>query len=290
MQEGGISRFGSAPASVVEERPVDVDERTVDVGLLLRRIEELQAEKEALERFASVAAHELMEPLVMAEAHATLIAESLGHQLEGEVREELDRLMRGTSRMRLIVETLLHDARSSSRPLERVPVDLSQVAAESLELLRHEARVQGATIEVEPLPVVNGDPVLLAGVIKNLLLNAIRYGPRSGGTVALCARRVPGAWHIVVTSQGRTVPREERRRIFDPFRRGSRERRAAGTGLGLAICRSIVERHGGKIGVQPLRPRGNRFYFTIPDRVPRSSVSRPALGVAGSARRPPAAS
>lgn len=282
MYEGRIGRLAKA---ATEGSGADVA-----VHLLQQRVEELERDKEALERFAGVAAHELMEPLVMAEAYATLLAESLGDRLQGKERDDLDHLLRGASRMRLIVETLLHDARSSSRPLKRVPVDLGQVVAESIELLRHEIRVQRATIDVGPLPVVRGDPVLLAGLVKNLLLNALRYGPRRGGTVAVHARRGPGAWRIIVTSEGNTVPREDRRRIFDPFRRGTRERRYDGTGLGLAICRSIVERHGGKIGVQPMRPRGNRFYFTIPDPPPGTSVSLLTLGVAGSAQQPRAAS
>jgi signal transduction histidine kinase len=284
MYEGHMGRL--AKAQNAEEHTRDEP----DVGTLLRRVEDLERENDALAQFAGVAAHELLEPLVMAEAHATLLAEGLSDELPGTARDDLESLLRGASRMRLLVETLLQEARSSSRPLERVPVDLSEIAAESVELLRHEIRSQEATVEVEPLPVVHGDPVLLAGVIKNLLLNALRYGPRSGGLVALCARRIPGSWRIIVTSQGRTVPRDERRWIFDPFWRGSRERRFPGTGLGLAICRSIVERHGGRIGVQPMQPRGNRFYFTIPDRPPRASLSRPALGVAGSSPPPRAAS
>jgi signal transduction histidine kinase len=63
---------------------------------------------------------------------------------------------------------------------------------------------------------------------------------------------------------GPTIPLEDRARVFEPYRRGAHERRIAGAGLGLTICRSIVERHGGVIGVTPLRAGGNRFYFTLP--------------------------
>jgi len=284
MYEGPIGRL----TRVVDAQESALEEPEIHVEALLRRVEELEREKEALARFAGVAAHELMEPLVMAEAHATLLADGLGEQLDAEARDDLERLLRGASQMRLIVETLLHDARFASRPLKRVSVDLDQIVAETLDLLRHEIRIQRATVEVGPLPVVAGDPVLLAGVVRNLLLNALRYGPRRGGIVSVGARRSPGEWRIVVRSEGTTVPPKERRRIFDAFRRGSRERRYYGTGLGLAISRSIVERHGGRIGVLPAQPRGNRFFFTIPDA--RPAVSRPALGVAGSARRPRGAS
>jgi signal transduction histidine kinase len=280
MYEGPIGRL----ARVVDAPESAVEEPEAHVEALLRRVDELEREKEALARFAGVAAHELMEPLVMAEAHATLLADGLGEQLDDEARDDLERLLRGASQMRLIVETLLHDARGAARPLHRVPVDLDQIVAETLDLLRHEIRVQQATVDVASLPVVAGDPVLLAGVLRNLLLNALRYGPRKSGVVSVGARRGPGEWRIVVRSDGTTVPANERRRIFDAFRRGSREQRYAGTGLGLAISRSIVERHGGRIGVLPAQPHGNRFFFTIPD--VRPAVSRRALGGAGSSRRP----
>ena len=59
--------------------------------------------------------------------------------------------------------------------------------------------------------------------------------------------------------------RDSRVRIFNDFRRGRQERRAAGAGLGLSICRRIVTRHGGEIGVEPVADGGNRFFFTIPN-------------------------
>ena len=63
---------------------------------------------------------------------------------------------------------------------------------------------------------------------------------------------------------GTPITDDERARIFEPFRRGRRERRARGAGLGLTICRRIVERHGGHIGVAAGAPGGNAFFFTLP--------------------------
>jgi signal transduction histidine kinase len=95
-------------------------------------------------------------------------------------------------------------------------------------------------------------------------MNALRYGPRTDGEVRIEARRERTQWRISVTSRGPTIRKEDRVRIFEPYRRGTHERRVAGAGLGLTICRSFIERHNGDIGVVPARGGGNRFWFTIP--------------------------
>ena len=71
------------------------------------------------------------------------------------------------------------------------------------------------------------------------------------------------AWQLGVESEGEPIPDADRERIFQPYRRGTGERRARGSGLGLSICREIVERHGGELGVMPVEG-GNRFQFTLP--------------------------
>jgi signal transduction histidine kinase len=273
MQRGGIGQIARTPDASDKSRAT----------MLQERVDALEQEKEALERFAGMAAHELLEPLVMAEAYAMQVADEVGDRLTRETRADLDKLLRGASRMRLLVETLLHDARSAGQPLDRKPVDLGQIVPESIELLSHEIHAQGATVRVGSLPVVQGDALLLSGVISNLLLNAVRYGPR-GGEVELSARHTRDGWRVAVSSRGPTIARGDREQIFQAFSRGKHERRICGTGLGLAICRSIVERHDGRIGVLPLRPFGNRFFFTLPDPRVRRPVSRRGLGVAASAR------
>ena len=131
-------------------------------------------------------------------------------------------------------------------------------------MLGPEITARGTRIIVEtPLPQLMGNGPLLGTVFKNLISNAIRYGPRTRGTIRIAATRRNGFWHIAVAGNGTPIAPADRECIFEPFERARAERRCVGTGLGLAICRRIVERHGGRIGVQSWS-RGNRFTFTIP--------------------------
>jgi signal transduction histidine kinase len=143
-------------------------------------------------------------------------------------------------------------------------VDCNRLVTDVIALLQPEIEARGASIQVGELPSVRGEAALLGGLFTNLLTNALKYGPRSGGVISVTAEREPAQWRITIDDDGPPIPEDERARIFEPFRRGRRERRARGAGLGLTICRRIVERHGGRIGVAARPDGGNRFYFTLP--------------------------
>ena len=207
-----------------------------------------------METFAGVVSHELMEPLIAAQTFARQIQEQLQDRVHGNTRGDLDSLIRVISRMHLLVETLLLDARSASRPLERTPVSIERLVQDSIELLAGEIRACDARIVAAELPVVQGDAVLLGAVVNNLLINALRYGPRKDCEVRIDARRERAHWQISVTSQGPTISMQDRARIFEPYHRGNHERRVAGAGLGLTICRSFVERHDGSSASRPSTP------------------------------------
>jgi signal transduction histidine kinase len=244
------------------------------------RLAEAEREREAIEFFAGTAAHELMEPLITAEALARSIEEQLEDRANDATRGDLEHLVRAVSRMRLLVETLLLNARPHGRPLKRRRVDLESLVRDSTALLEREIRARDARILAAGLPVVRGDAVMLAAVVNNLLINALRYGPRKDGEVRIEARREPAHWQISITSQGPTLSTHDRARIFEPYRRGTHERRVAGAGLGLTICRSFVERHGGVIGVAPASG-GNRFHFTIPARTLPTATAEQTPGARG---------
>jgi signal transduction histidine kinase len=246
-------------------------ELQAEVLRLSARVEELErerAEQESgyreLESFVAMAAHELLNPLVMTEAYASLIAERAGFGLDLESRRDLDRLATVSARVRLIVEALLTEARDGDRPLRREQVDLSDVLAQCLETLGPEIRAREARVEVAPMPVVEGNSALLMGVFGNLISNALKYGAREGGDIQVSVARSDAGWTFAVQSPGPAIPPPERERIFEPWQRGREERRAKGAGLGLAIVRRIVERHGGEVGVNSPNEASNRFFFTLP--------------------------
>ena len=228
------------------------------------RIAQLKREKADVEAFAAVAAHELLTPFVMIDAYATMVSERLDEELHADARRELDALHRGAVRTRLLVETLLHDACSEGRELRRRRIELNLVVRECLTLLAPEVRSRGVAVQVAELPDVDGDELLISAVFSNLLINALKYGPRDHGTILVDATAEKTAWRFSVQSQGATIPAADRDRIFEPYHRGRGERRVRGAGLGLTICRNIVERHGGQIGVTASSSGENRFYFTLP--------------------------
>ena len=231
-----------------------------EVARLRSRVTELEREKSDVDAFAAVAAHELMEPLVMIEVHAAMLA-SAGEP--GQTAEAADGVGRAASRLRRLVEAILHDARAGQEGIARRPVDLDRVLSDVLVLLRPEIEARSARVVTRPMPTVTGDEALIGGLFTNLLTNALKYGPRANANIEIAAEREGAYWRVSIEDDGPPIPDAERGRIFEPFQRAQHERRSRGTGLGLSISRRIVERHGGRIGLAP-QATGNCFYFTLP--------------------------
>jgi signal transduction histidine kinase len=234
------------------------------IGRLHARIGQLERDKAANDAILAVAAHELLTPVIMIDAYATMVSERLDEEHHADSRRDLEALHRGAARARLLVETLLNDGQSQGRELRKRPIDLNLLVRECLTLLAPEIRTRGADVQVAELPHICGEETLISAVFSNLLINALKYGPRERGTILVDATPGEAAWRFAVQSQGPPIPPADRKRIFEPYHRRRGERRAQGSGLGLAICRNIVERHGGQIGVTASGSGDNRFYFTLP--------------------------
>jgi two-component system sensor histidine kinase BaeS len=105
----------------------------------------------------------------------------------------------------------------------------------------------------------------MSRVLGNLVSNAMRYTP-AGGSICLGAEEQAGRILLSVSDTGSGIPAEHLPNIFERFYRAdaSRQQQTGGSGLGLAIVRSMVEAHGGAIGVESSLGRGTTFTISLP--------------------------
>jgi two-component system sensor histidine kinase BaeS len=164
-----------------------------------------------------------------------------------------------------LVDDLLLLARSDSGAvaMERMPLDLGDVAFEAASALGRTAEAGGVRIAVDPEPaMVSGDPARLRQLVMILVDNAIRHSPRDGA-VTVTVRSAGATASIEVTDEGPGVRAEDMPHVFDRFWRAPGSP-SGGTGLGLAIARWITERHGGRIGVANRTGGGAAFRVELP--------------------------
>jgi signal transduction histidine kinase len=124
---------------------------------------------------------------------------------------------------------------------------------------------RGATVEIGELPEVEADPSQLQRVFQNLLANAIKYtAPDVAPQVVVSGQAATGGWELAVADNGIGIAPSDAESVFEMFARVGAPAEYRGTGLGLAICRRIVERHGGRLAVEPNPRGGSVFRLVLP--------------------------
>jgi two-component system, OmpR family, sensor kinase len=206
--------------------------------------------------------HELRTPL-------TVVQGDLQAILDGVYPLEMAQVASLYDETRLLTRLVddLHDlalADAGQLRIERVPVDVAEVARAAVAQFAPLAEAQGVRLVVQTddaLPEVAGDPDRLAQVLRNLLSNALRHTP-AGGEVRVAARAAPYAVELEVNDTGSGISAEDLPHVFDRFYRGDR-RAGRGAGLGLAIARQLARAHDGDVTVQSAMGEGTRFVVRL---------------------------
>ncbi|WP_281179218.1 sensor histidine kinase [Actinomadura rubrobrunea] len=271
-----VGRLGSALNTMLAQIEAAFRARAESEAAARRSEELARRSEERMRRFVADAGHELRTPLTAIRGFAEFYR-------QGAVRspEEVDRLIGRiedtASRMGLLVEDLLLLARlDRQRPLERRPVDLLAVAADSVQETRMVAPDRQIELSVsgEVAFQVSGDEARLRQVLGNLLTNAVTHTP-PGTPVEVRLR--PGALRgapaavLEVADEGPGLTREQAERVFERFYRvdpargtQTRSNRHAGTGLGLAIVAALVGAHDGTVEVDSEPGQGAVFRVLLP--------------------------
>jgi PAS domain S-box-containing protein len=225
---------------------------------------ELRESNGDLERFASVASHDLQEPLRTMASLAQLLAQQYRGRLDDEADQVIEHIVQAAERMRRLVKGLLAYARLGDRG-DREGVPCETILSEVLGDLDAVIAEKGAVVTWDPLPVVRGDRRQIAQLFSNLLANAVKYcGPRLPPRVHVSARSASGSWLLSIRDRGIGIDTQYHEQVFALFRRLDRDSAPEGTGMGLAICKRIVEAHGGRIWVESAEGCGATFCFTLP--------------------------
>jgi len=264
------------PVSLTQSAIRDRDGRLLGSSLIFRDTRaqaKLESHMRRSDRLAAVSlmaaglAHELNNPLAIVDNRIEIMQQEVRERCpECFLERDLTVLREHTERMTEVTRDLLafaHEGNDSP-----VPVVLDTVVTRVIKLLDHvyaARNVRLERIEGQDMPPVTGSDSAFETVCMNLLLNALDATP-SGGAVRVRTRATHDgdAVELEVTDTGPGVLPELEHKIFEPF--FTTKDAEHGTGLGLAMCRSLVERHGGKIWVDSRNEGGARFLVSLPTR------------------------
>jgi signal transduction histidine kinase len=247
--------------------------------LLLRRENRLVRLRED---FVSSVSHELRTPLTQIRLLSELL-ESDGFRSDAEKSRATGIIHREALRLTNLVDNVLDFARrrrpAATAPSANNPVSLTDVAQELAETFAPLLQPQDHRLEVALVAdlEVPGDRDAIVRVIRNLLENAIKYGP-PGQTIRLtiAPADVAGVAWITVDDEGPGIPEAERSRIWQPYYRLDRDRNApaGGSGLGLSVVADLARGLGGRAWVDAAPGGGARFSVELPGARARTEAAR----------------
>jgi signal transduction histidine kinase len=233
----------------------------------------LQDHMNELRAFVANASHELRTPLTAVKLRAEALRngaledQAVAEQFTAEIEGEVDRLV-------CMVNDLLDLSRMEAGLVasQHNPLNLAIIATEVYETFNIRASRAGVSLalDVEPdLPALSGNEEQLRRVLYNFVDNAIKYTQRGGHVDMILQSGSKGKTiELVVKDNGLGIPREHLPHIFERFYRAEATRPrygpSKGSGLGLAIAKTIIENHGGKIGVSSERGKGTTFWAELP--------------------------
>jgi PAS domain S-box-containing protein len=268
-----VARYGDRhkPCTPLQERIARGVAQLASLALEnARLVDELDRANRVKSDFVASMSHELRTPLNVIIGYSDLLVDQMFGELSAEQEETVRRVGEQGRELLELVNTTLDMSRVESGriALAMTEVDLVELLAEielEAQLVRRNAALEVSWHVAPDVPALWTDPMKLKVVIKNLLLNAIKFTDEGG--VVVRATASDGGVEIDVSDSGIGIAPQMLARIFEPFRQGDHggERRG-GVGLGLHIVRRLLDMLGGRIEVESTLHRGSTFRVWLPVR------------------------
>jgi PAS domain S-box-containing protein len=256
------------PESYVSVR-YEITDRVVAQEQLKVHAKKLEVSNRELEDFASVAAHDLQEPLRKIQSFSGRLHMKAKDILPPDMTEYLLRMQNSANRMQTLINDLLTYSRVTTRAQPFVPIDLNLILDQVLSDLENLLERNHASVSCAGLPVIEADPTQMRQLFQNLLSNAAKFHkPGERPAVTVKSRPDPNPEFVRLDIQDNGIGFDEKYldRIFTIFQRLHGRSEYEGTGIGLAVCRKIADRHAGEIFARSEPGKGSCFTVRLPIR------------------------
>jgi two-component system CheB/CheR fusion protein len=278
---------------------IDITERKESADLIAQSYEDLKIALEKLSetnmqlersnfdlmQFASVASHDLKEPLRKIQAFGNILHSKIEGKLSEGESSYFSKMISASFRMQALIDDVLTLSKLSNNNSAKQKTDLNKIIHQIVEDLEITIREKKAKIKIEHLPAIDAVPGQMHQVFQNLISNSLKFSNDHAPAITISTMEIPDQLaedlainpnkyvYIQVTDNGVGFEDEYRDKIFGIFQR-LHGRNYEGTGIGLAIARKIIENHGGFIFANGEVNKGAIFHIVLPYRSTHEHIGK----------------
>jgi len=273
LEEGMAMRIIVSDLSRQKKAQQQLNDNNVQLELINKALE---ASNHDLQQFASVASHDLQEPLRKIKTFSNLMKERQA-ELSVESERYLDKIIDSSNRMRTLIVDILNYSRLSATDEQTECVDLNELVAELLEDFELIISEKGATVHVGALPCISINRGQIRLVFQNLISNALKFSKEDLAPVIQIVSRClkeksldspedsDGPFCLIsIIDNGIGFDEKYAANIFSLFERLNAKDQFEGTGIGLAIAKKVIDKHDGLISARSKEDSGAEFQIVLP--------------------------
>ena len=280
-QEQRVAAANKLLEKEIQERTQSEQKISLLNAQLVENIEQLKASNEELERFAYVASHDLQEPLRKIILFSDQLSIKYSNILKEEGCNSLERIMKASERMQMLIRNILSFSRSSTNSGAFEEMELNVLLESILSDLELYIEQKEAAINIDQLPKLKIVPDQFRQLFQNLIINALKFSkPDIAPEISIYAEKIKGLqiaaqgideddydkdfYNIYIKDNGIGFEQKFADDIFVLFKRLNSYDKFEGTGIGLSICKKIVEQHNGYISARSSVGDGTIFTISLP--------------------------
>ncbi|MFP4365453.1 MAG: tetratricopeptide repeat protein [Bacteroidales bacterium] len=252
--------------TLLKQKIDDLEKTNDKLRLSAVTLEQLNATKN---RFFSIIAHDLKNPFNALLGFSELITTSFNQLKEQEIKEYISLVHQSSQNLYKLLENLLKWSAAQTGKMHYLPEQFDLVSLINSEI--HFLRINASKKQIEISKntpdemIINSDKLVLSSVIRNILDNAIKF-TRPGGNIKVSAEKKYREVIVKISDSGIGIPKDMQKKMFsidgEIGRKGTNNEE--GGGLGLILCKDLIERAGGKIGMESGLGKGSTFWFSLP--------------------------